>query len=208
MLTPSNPYFGVPPREAEKRLARWLLPHRLRDLQSRLGEDADRYSKLGLSLIIRSLVIDGVNIEALARDRGKIPAPIFSYTPYEVVPVSTPVLGGLHQMDGGSPRLVLAVTGESFAIPTVQGNLAKFLKAPVGQFHDQPVSLQEFVRAFAHILGGVHLGRPKEEHERLLQAAAAQVEPAIELWTSGLQPIGTVVHRALSPIAEAIAADQ
>ncbi len=195
-----QPYFGITTQQAETALARWLLPHRLADLEGRLDPSADRYSKLGISLIIRSLLIDGQNIESLARNRGEITPPIFSYTPYK--PQEGPVRDGLHWVENGVPTLIFATTTSAFTSPTVQSDLKGFLKAPVAQIESTPVSVQEFVKAYAHVLGGVHLGRPDSDAQKLLHAASAAISQAVNGWSAALQHIGVVTLRALKPIAE------
>lgn len=195
-----KPYFGITTQQAETQLARWLLPHRLKDLEERMDPAADRYTKLGISMILRSLILDGMNVESLARNRGAIQAPVFEYTPYSIQKQSA--LGGLHWMGDGAPVVMFAVTDEKFMTPSVRSGLRDFQAATVGQIESHPLSLAVFIRAYAHVLGGVHLGRPKNKADELLQAAAVAIDQSVDGWSTALQHIGAVTHRALTPILE------
>lgn len=185
-----------PEREAEEAIAEWLLPHRLDDLRQRLAPDADRYSVLGISSIVRSLLLDSATLEALSRRRQRLEAPTFAFTPYRLVEGLAP--GGLHWIENGEPELVFAVADEAFTRPTETHDLRAFLKAPVGQLAQEPISVKEFVLAYAHVLGGVHLGRPKTDTEVLLQSITSSIDSAAVEWSRALQYIGSVTLRALS----------
>lgn len=181
-------------------MALWLLPERLADLHARIHSKATRYEILGIAAIVRSLILDPMTIESVARRRGAMPAPVFRYTPYEVRQGRSP--GGLHWHDSGEHTLIFATAHSEFTRPTVSADLRSFLKAPAAQLRNEPVSVKQFVVAYANVLGGVHLGRPRSPHEDLLRTMVASLEDHTIHWSHTLQYIGWVTYRALLPIAD------
>ena len=176
----------------------WLLPEMLADLRKRSDAAATRYEMLGIAGIVRALLLDPMTIESTARRRPAIPSPRFSYTPYE--PQTEPALGGLYWHESGVSTVVFATADEKFTRPTVTTDLRRFLRAPVGQLREQLVTVKEYVHAYSHVLGGVHLGRPKSPHEDALQSLVATLDDHSIHWSRTLQHIAVVTNRALLPL--------
>lgn len=178
----------------------WLLPEMLADLRKRSDAGATRYEMLGIAGLVRALLLDPMTIESTARRRPAAPAPNFDFTPYELRAERAP--GGLLWHDSGTFTVVFATADARFTHPTVTTDLRRFLQSPVAQLHEKPVSVKEFVHAYSHVLGGVHLGRPKSPHEELLQSMVASLDHHTIHWSRTLQYIAVVTNRALLPLTE------
>lgn len=135
-----------------------------------------------------------------ARQRLAIPLPEFSFTPMQAPALPLP------QPDGRWVP-VLGFATADFVEPTHQATLKQFLAAPAASFRGEPVSVSRVVHYFAHVEGGVHLGKPRDDFERHAQRAVASIESAGGSWASTLKHIAVVTVRALEPMAASIRAD-
>lgn len=183
------------PQAIAERLLTWTVP----DLRHRTREDASHYETLGLAAILRRTIADGNSVVHAARERLRLPSPEFQYRPFSPRPDPT---GG----EGGRWVPILGFSGREFAEPIVTGTLAQFLAAPVAHHREAPVSVKRVISYFAHVEGGVHLGRPDDEFEALTQRLVASIDVAGLRWAGALSGIALATVRALEPLEEAIAA--
>ncbi|QNA93277.1 MULTISPECIES: hypothetical protein [unclassified Microbacterium] len=97
----------------------------------------------------------------------------------------------------------------SFAVPTVEGSLKEFLRAPAATYDDGPVSVLEVIKFFAQVQGGVHLGVPKLPFEVLAHSVIGHMGNDVgRMWMRALIAIATVTVDAARPLVDAMVADR
>lgn len=178
------------PQSIAERLLVWTLP----DLRHRTREGASHYETLGLAALLRRTIADSNSVMHAARQRLRLPAPTFAYTPYTRIP----------DPEGSRWVAVLGFSGLEFAEPTVRGSAAHFLAAPVAFHRQDMVSVKRVISYFAHVEGGVHIGRPEDEFEEMTQRMVASVDIASLRWVGALTGIALATIRALEPLEDAI----
>lgn len=99
---------------------------------------------------------------------------------------------------------MLSLAGEAFSEPLAKGKLSTFLAAPIGEHEGQPVSVNELLGGFSHVLGGVHGGTPSSPVEQVLLTTVSSVPSAKIIGLGALRGVGTVIVRALRPTADAL----
>lgn len=189
------------PTQASHNLAEWLLVHTLDDMEARTQPGQSRYGILGLAPLLRRALLDESPIVHLARSRLKLHAPRFECTPFVQSPPEPPV-------EGGRWLTVLRLSGESFSEPTIKFGVEKFLAAPIGQLRRDDVTVLQLIRYFAHVHGGVHIGKPESALESLMQSIASASDEVAESWMEALRSIAVVTIRALRPLQARIEADR
>ncbi len=174
-----------------------LFVNTLRDLAARIA-DADEYSILGASALIRKLLIDGSPLVDQVNQgyRLKLAFEISDSKPsIPGVPEPTfwSVQDGLDPETSrpGKPRKVV--------------NRDQLLSAVLAVVDGRAYTLREIVLFEANVMGGVHAGSPKEEKERVLQSLNSGL--AIGGYRASLrqlQAIGRVVLKGLEPLSSAV----
>lgn len=161
---------------------------------------------LGIAGILRALLIDPNTVEAAARRRLHIAAPTFECTPFPIASSWPP--NGLHLNAAGEPtkRLILSVADPTFTKPSISTGLKGFLRTTVARYVDDPISVLDFVKIHAHVLGGVRLGKSTNDRDLMIQSIMSIVGDDMTQWTRALQGIGIVTHRALLPVTTALRA--
>ena len=194
----TNPWDLFPDAdESARRLAEWLLVESVDDLRMRSREGASRYERLGISAVLRRTLTDKRPVLPLARARLKLAPPMFSFTPW-TGPDPEPTQGGLIKVFDWA---------HGFSIPTEMTDLDGLLKADVGHFFRKRVTVLDLIRYFAHVYGGVHLGKPTNDFEAVTQRFAASHELLAAGWEHALADIARVVIDGLTPLTDAIRAD-
>lgn len=193
-----NPWDVFPnDEESAQRIAEWLLIESVEDLRDRTRADASRYDVLGISAVLRRTLSDRRPVLALSRARLKARAPQFSFTAWSGQ-VAEPPPGGLMRVFDSA---------DNFDTPTVTTDLDGFLSAEAGRFFRDPVTVRTLIRCFAHAYGGVHLGTPENEFERMAQRLVASHELLTRGWETTLKQIAVVAADALTPLAELLRAN-
>lgn len=185
--------------EASHAIAERLLLGTLDDLES-IDDNATTYRLLGVAAVLRRTLVDATPLVNAARRRLRLPAPSFSYSPHhpEFVPP--------FDEESGRWTHVLGFARHHLAQPVDTGPLSRFLAAPAARFQGEDVSVRRVIRYFANVQGGVHVGRPSDEFERMVQQVVASVPEASQGWSETISAIARVTAGALQPLAEAIRA--
>jgi hypothetical protein len=182
----------APEREVVGRLAEQLLLWTVPDLQRRAAS-LDAYERLGSALVLRRTFLEKRTVPDLARKRLDLEQPTFTYTPMS---------RGADRM--GRWRSVLGFADGRFAEPSVTATTKQFLQATAAWFNDEPISVRQVIRVFAHVAGGAHLGTPEDDFERVTQRAMAATPVVGQLWSRSLAAIAEVTARGLQPIAASL----
>lgn len=184
-------------RARQSQLALWILDETTADIERRLSPDASPYEILGISHLVRRLLLDGNNVIDAARRDTELPPPVFHCTPFHAP--NAPSEGSLYWVEDGEPELQLAFALNTFSEHSVALSLKELLQTPVALYRSMPLSVRDYVRAYAHVIGGVHLGRPDSDAERMLQTYVAFTTPGLGGGAAAatLQGIGRVVYTAL-----------
>jgi len=168
-------------------------------------DELDRLLKAGRPLdltdasrVLRLLILDGPGLLiSIAAARG-IPC-IFSVAypgPYP----SPGTIWGV-EGDGLDPRNPLASN------PTRELGVDDFLRTPIGQNREFVVTVRDLIRLYAHVLGGVHAGRPRAEEiavwEAFVEGAGIRMSGHHPM-SSSLRAIGRIVIAAAEPLVEQI----
>lgn len=184
--------------DAARRLAEWLLIESVSDLAHRCRPEASRYERLGISAILRRLLMDRRPVLHLARKRLAIPSPTFAFTPIAEVD---------REPTAGNLVLTISLGSVYSENPTTTGGADEFLAAATGFSYPSEVTVREAIRYFAHSYGGVHLGHPETQFERVVQIVSASMPLLSDGWTHTLVGIAEVTTRALAPIVNALESD-
>lgn len=190
-------YPSYPEKEAQMRVAEWLVVHSIEDLDRRSAPSTSHYDVVGISHTLRRLFLDEHAAVGWSRRRLKLPEPRFEYTPR---PVATP-----RSLDGGrtiSP--VLGFADASFTSPSQRSGVDAFLAAPIGQAYDHPISVRDLIDVYANVLGGVHTGKSLATVHDLVRSATISLDPYAERWARTLQHVAVVAARGLRPTADAL----
>ncbi|GAA3663397.1 hypothetical protein GCM10022202_26460 [Microbacterium marinilacus] len=192
-----------PENDAEigQRLSEWLLLHTLEDLRVRSAADTDVYTRLGISALLRKLLVEKHALVDSARARLRIPAPTFEYTPFD-----EPEFRPFEPAPDGSFKLILALARDDFTEPTVRSQKDGFLAATCGYHYGEPVTVRDTIRYFANTHGGVHAGEPRSDFERTVQRMSVSLDIAAEGWMKILPRLATITMRALEPVADRLRA--
>lgn len=189
--------------------AEWLLSHTLDDLGGRLKAEpvTDRYTVLGIAPLLRKLIIDSPSVLTKVLDGrrklygGSGTRPRYSIAPYEPKPKEEDA------GHGGRWQLILALGGAALLEGAkVKVPLDKLLKVSVGQTDERPITVDEIVRYYSHVEGGVHFEKshvPTPAEDRLFMIAKIQVGAPLQ-HIATLKSIGHVVHEGLLPLRAAI----
>lgn len=174
----------------------WLYVETVDDLAHRSQNGGSAYTALGIAPLIRKLLLDDNRlVDAANRDhRLKL---LFEIAPVKLVPPTFHKENGLWMV----PQL-------AFGQPLGEGRTAcsrdSFLAATVAQYEQNPVSVREVVRYFAHVHGGVHRGAPTTPFEEFAMAHADQAVLSGDAWQGILVALGRIVSEALQPLTDIV----
>lgn len=183
-----------PPRHKQwqmEKAARWLIARTIQDLRDRAGSD-DEYTLLGLAGVLRRTIIDQQAVARRATDRRTLSSLRFRWHP-----PGPPVM---ERPEFLPVALILPEPG-AFREPTESGSINQFRAAPVANAGGDPVTVSDLIWHFAHVEGGVHIGHPDDEKQRLMQSIFSFRGDA---WRRGLDllaDVATVAADGLSPLA-------
>lgn len=196
-MPPEIPVYPADDARIGHHLAEWLLLRTMEDLEVRCRPGSDTYTLLGLSPLLRKLLTDHRPLVNGARARLQLPAPEFSFTPFE------------YPADEDTPefRLLVGFAQDDFMTPTTTTGLKGFLNATIGYHRQDPVTVRNVIRYFANTHGGVHAGTPDPGFEREVQRFTVSSDLMATGWMQSLVRISAVTLRALEPVATAIRAD-
>ena len=181
-------------------LAEWLFVETIADVRHRSQNPGERsrYELLGIAPLLRKLFIDGASLVDTVR-AGRPEVPI----EFQVRPWRAPAV----DVEAGSPPYTLRLGGPELvggpddpAVRTVR----QFIGARVGLVEGRDLTIRDVVRYYAHVEGGVHFGKPKDEGSATLISMA----PLLLGHTTGqieiLAHIGQIVVTALTPLCDSI----
>ncbi|WP_394254686.1 hypothetical protein [Pseudoclavibacter helvolus] len=186
--------------EARAKYERWLFVKTVADIESRLGHDAEasRYRILGLAPLLRKLIADKYSlIHAPRRAHAGIPLE-FRCSP---TPFPSP---GTSPFPEGVRNLLSAPTAD-FAQESEHLDLDQFLAATVVWALEEPVTVRDVIRYYAHVEGGVHIGKPEKnsQYEVALHRLSSTVSTLAPAHAMALQTIGNVVVKAVAELRQA-----
>lgn len=185
------------PDAGRRQLVDWLYLETVNDMQQRCtpphGHSA-RYRYLGLAPLLRKVLLDGDKslIHQARRVPGR-PAPVFHASPLPIPQQSTT---GFGMGVGLGPSVITS------DVPPI--SLDKFLKLTAGYAGPHVLSVKEVIQHYAHVEGGVHLGRSKDPASDALQLAIADQPEGIADFVSGLAQIALVTVAGLLPLTAAV----
>ena len=174
----------------------YLFAKTLEDLRKTISSPND-YELLRSTALVRQLLIDGnrlldvVNRQRRLRIRFKI-ADTWN-TPYTQLvlsrhPLFYAVLDGLHPSSNLTNDPVVEVTRE------------QFLKHPVAIVGGTEITVYDVVDYGAHVQGGVHVGKNKNEAHEAIEGSHALVVNGFSMNIVQLVPILKVTYDALLPL--------
>lgn len=177
-------------------MADWLFVNTLEDikLRSRDPEASDRYTLLGLAPLLRKMVMDQTNLfqPSASVRRMKVTFRINPYVPQDARPRLERVFGLGHAEMVGT---------ESTPAVGVQ----KLCRTPVGEFEGEPVTVGDLIGHYAHVEGGVHLGRPEQPMSHMFAVMSTRIIAKSPFaWVTSLAYIGQVVYEGLRPLQASI----
>lgn len=175
----------------DDRYGAWLFEMSLRDIEHRVSFDRTSpehaYQRLGIAPLLRKLLLDGEPlIQRIRRVHPDVPV-VFTV--------------------GHVRRDRVTVTGDSVIgmiepPQPVELGLKQFLGHPFMQVTGSTITVGDVIRHFAHVDGGVHLGKPQNDSERVL----SRVAPMLFIgggWTIALSELGRVTLAACAPLRAA-----
>lgn len=171
-----------------RRTATWLLSHTLRDLKSRALSD-DEYMMLGMAGVLRRTLLDQHAVAHLARDKS-LPAPVFNYR--ESQPWPDPHRKGLWLPEPGQ-----------FRSREVSGTLKQFRAASIANALGSQITVDELIRHFAHVEGGVHIGHADNEKEKTMRAV---FKFRTDGWRHGLDLLADIAYVTVTGLEPLVAA--
>lgn len=183
-----------------RQLIDWLFIETMRDLTERAqapNSFASRYTVLGIAPLLRKLLLDsGRSLVYQVRKAGPDrPEPMFRSSQYP----RPDTRGDLVAIGTASDRL-----WDPSAPPV---NLDEFLKYRVGIVGDHDLTAREAIRHYAHVEGGVHLGKDEIPANDLLQLTGP-ASPILQMTPFlVLSRIAEVVIDACSPLLTAAEAE-
>ena len=150
-------------------LADWLFLNVVDDIKDRVasGDDASRYTLLGLAPLLRKMLTDARPLVSIVR-RTHRSAPLeFAAAGFDrPSELDTPSQSGM--------VLAFAFGGLRKSPDGAAVSLKRFIARPVAWTPAGPVSVRDVIRYYAHVEGGVHLGTPEQdgEYEKTMSFAA------------------------------------
>jgi hypothetical protein len=181
-----------------------LFLETLRDLGTRTAVEASEYDVLRSSALLRQLLLDDDPlVHQVNRDRRlrlvfrtNVSEPI-----WKKAGIEPPAFWSRH--DGLDPETAL--------VPPEVAELKRdgLLASVVMIVDGRNFTVRDVVDQAAHVLGGVHAGKPREEAQEALSAVAAAFRIGnADPITGALRAISRIVLRALQPLRREIEACQ
>ncbi|MGO2750292.1 MAG: hypothetical protein ACTIA6_09605 [Pseudoclavibacter sp.] len=192
---------GLQPLDREDygrlRYDRWLFLMTVSDIRERINKSGpSRYELLGLSPLLRKLLSDGPDT--------LLPTVRAQFRRTRIRFECKPVEPQLDHVDehGAQMTAILRPARAEFAERSESFNLDEFLKVPAAFYREQPVSVLEVIKYFAHVEGGVHRSRGEREepYEKFLSSYPHQMPFTSRLHLEGLAAIARVTERALDAL--------
>jgi hypothetical protein len=175
-----------------ERFAEQVVLWTIADLERRLASE-DVYERLGISAVLRRALVDPKRAAVpLALKRLDLPAPVFEFTPLA------------HDKEGSTEgwKRILGFAGPRLAEPTSKATLRQFLQAPAAAHRGKAVSVENVIKYFANVFGGVHIGVPHNEFESFVQQLSLASPKILDIWCGNLCAMATVTLRALMPMRD------
>jgi hypothetical protein len=175
-----------------------LFVHTLRDLERRTAA-TDEYEVLLSAALLRKLLLDQERLmdQVNRRYRLDLRFRISGVSPFEQqICDSNPIFWALE--DALDPESPLAYA--PFAATRDQ-----FLRRRVMRFSETWITARDVIDQLANIEGAVHVGNPKKERHRVLQAAGRfYSRDGLSGVVSQVRLIGRITVRGLSPLRDAV----
>jgi hypothetical protein len=169
----------------------------LHDLESRIL-DTDEYNVLGSSALIRKLLIDDFPLVDQVNRQYRLKL-LFE------ISESNPSIPGVPEPTVWSVQDGLDPETSRPGKPRKVVNRDQLLGTVLAVVNGKSYSLREIVLFEANIMGGVHVGSPKEEKERVLQALNSTLAiGGHRASLRQLQAVGRVVLKGLEALRAAI----
>lgn len=177
-----------------------LFVNTLRDLERRTAA-TDEYEVLMSAALLRKLLLDKEPLmdKVKRRHRLDVRFHINGVSPYErLIYEDKPVFWVIEDaLDPQSP----------IASAPFYATRDQFLARHVMCFNGNWFTVRDVIAQLAHIEGAVHSGKPKDERQRALQAAAKFYSRAgLPGAVSQVRLIGRITVRGLSPLRDAVVA--
>ena len=181
----------ISPDDALNRYRDWLLVETIGDIEQRISGTGGRYELLGISLLLRKLLSDGLLAESIKRHAWA-----------DIRFLATPARPPDQRDDGWT--LVFSPGTEDFMNPTTELTLDGFMATTIAYARDTPVSVLQYVRHFAHMGGGVHLKKTPDTRnlnplDDVIPLPSQSLLEATDGWLTPLAWAGAVVCRAVRP---------
>jgi hypothetical protein len=195
------PVRWLTPEISRRALTEWLFMNTIADLQRRADEEANRYEVLGISPLLRKLLLDASPLLNAAKRYHPEVDVRFHLAPH--TPKSPPVLFGQELEVMWSPGGDSLVGG----IETPGLKAHQLVRAAVASSRGTAVSFGAVVKHFAHVEGGVHHGTAESELSQFLfdLAPATHDHPADAVRI--LIPLARVVINGVRPLCRSITPD-
>jgi len=170
------------------------------DLEQRVSS-ADPYQILGISALVRKLLLDASPLIDQANRKWRLKVR-FRVGLLRELPPGFPEPAFYSIQDGLDPDTAPPGTKSTFV------SRDGFLAATVAKVDGKPLSVRDLVSFEAHVKGGVHAGKPKDEAERILQELDRLYRVGgYRASLRQLQAIGRVVLKALHELKQAVEQD-
>lgn len=177
-----------------------LFVHTLRDLERRTAA-TDEYEVLLSAALLRKLLLDQERLMDQVNRRYSLDLRfrISGVSPFEQqIWGSNPIFWALEDaLDPESP----------LAYAPFDATRDQFLRRRVMRFSETWITVRDVIDQLANIEGAVHIGKPKKERHRVLQAAGKfYSRDGLSGVVSQVRLIGRITVRGLSPLRDAVAA--
>jgi hypothetical protein len=188
----------LPPREKTVDGAmqtRELFLNTVRDLANRTRNPPSEYELLGSSLLLRKLFFDGQNLVEAVNKAQRVELLFDVIEPRVTMPSCI----------NAENHLFLA---PGFDWPNLPQRTKKDRKAffgmYAGQSRGQIFTVGEMIKYYAHVVGGVHLGKPKTLADKSLVEIEQRLSTLFDkpLTMKFLQNSGRIVCDALKPLVD------
>lgn len=178
-----------------------LLIDTIDDLKARLDK-GDQYNLIRASALIRQILIDGGNLLSLVNKNYKLDIRFRTQK-------NKPKFQNKGIIDGIEYETVIGVTflnpkhNDEEYIDNIK--LDKFLEYPVIFFEGQHFTVLQITKQCAHIYGGVHAGKMKDDEEIKLDLANKTLSHGeVSCAVDAMKDIISITISALKPLVDAI----
>ena len=82
------------------------------------------------------------------------------------------------------------------------------LRRPVAVWNNRVITARDVIRHLANVAGGVHLGRPRDAKQTMLDELERTISvEGLSIAAYCVAAIGSATHRALAPLRQEISAE-